>query len=505
MPELIEYTCSVAGCDNTRISYEANCTWCHKVWCLNHVNDDAHQCAVVERTLPSNLRYPEWKLIRDDANRIELTKLLAQVIEHQSHIINDAISLRPGHLCTMDIPVDYEALKESKWFAYYNLHFLILFDDKVKWLLRVRQTRGQRLPKEITETVIKSEVATVNLLKGYGIPVPGAYLPAHMDASKAKENDTTLDYFFYEYMTGSPVQLFTKGFCVEDIPPEATMRHLIEEYAGMQIQLSNIRVPYKALGCIYPTDSGETQVGPIVSRGCFMNPKPPYFMGPFSSLRELTLAHIEAALRYIKLNALQGRHPLDEYLWHLEMRELVAASKELAEESEELFIKHVDKKGDEMMVDGNGTIVGILDWEWAYVTTKRDALSTPWIFNRTFAYIKAGSNELTEAEKFLITCYEHHHRPDLANCVRGGRLYLRLERIGFYDPVYRKSGFRQVFGKDIPADFDPPSEDVDWRVYMIKRYQNDIGLREVMERFEWTLEKAEMEASRWVRKEEKKG
>nr|XP_019007641.1 uncharacterized protein I206_07656 [Kwoniella pini CBS 10737]OCF46422.1 hypothetical protein I206_07656 [Kwoniella pini CBS 10737] len=382
----------------------------------------------------------------------------------------------------MSIPPDYQTLKTSKWFAYCNVHFLITFDDGVKWLLRVRQNRSHRLPTALTTPVIKSEVATLMLLKSKGVPVPAAYLPPHLREKNDAQNMTDLDYFFYEYISGIPLHLPFKGYFSEIDLPEDQLEGFIEEYCKIKIQLSNLHLPYSKLGCIYPSGEGITEVGPIVSLGCFMNPTSPHFMGPFTTYKEMMLAKIDAALRYVKVNALQGGYTVDEYLWHLEMRELVAASKVLIAIPTELFIKHNDSKGDEMMVNEDGKIIGIIDWEWAYVTTKSDAFSTPHFFNRTFAYMK-GSNSLSHAEDLLIECYKRHGRDDLAECVKEGKLYLRMERIGYYDPAFTKSGFREVFGEDVPKDFNPPDDDAGWRKYMLKRYEHDQTLKEVIDKY----------------------
>nr|XP_019050674.1 hypothetical protein I302_01113 [Kwoniella bestiolae CBS 10118]OCF29604.1 hypothetical protein I302_01113 [Kwoniella bestiolae CBS 10118] len=133
----------------------------------------------------------------------------------------------------------------------------------------------------------------------------------------------------------------------------------------------------------------------------------------------------------------------------------------------------------------------------AYVTTKKDAFSTPWLFNRSFKYVREGLNSLTHPEELLVKQYENLGYPNLADCVRKGRLYLRLDRIGYYDSAYKKSGFREVFQGDIPSDFDPPENDVDWRIYMMRKYRNTEGLGEVLQKFGWSIERAEEEAKQF--------
>ena len=58
----------------------------------------------------------------------------------------------------------------------------------------------------------------------------------------------------------------------------------------------------------------------------------------------------------------------------------------------------------------------------AYVTTKEDAFARPVAFTSS-----EGSNDSTPNEDVLIQAYLELGRADLADCVRGGRLYHRLE------------------------------------------------------------------------------
>nr|XP_018265006.1 uncharacterized protein I303_03188 [Kwoniella dejecticola CBS 10117]OBR87164.1 hypothetical protein I303_03188 [Kwoniella dejecticola CBS 10117] len=464
------------------MGYTARCNWCYRIWCPEHTEQDCHRCAQALRTEPYADSVVELRKIQEVVEAEELTKLLDKVKSREDVFVEQAQHLRPRHTCTLDVPPDYANLKASKWFAYCNVHFLIRFDDGVKWLLRVRQTRSHRLPSALTAPIIQSEVATLTVLKNGGVPVPAGFMPPHLVPGSSLEDATDLDYFFLEFMEGTPLSLPFSGYFSEIQLPDDQLADFIEEYAKTRIQLSNLRLPYTKLGCIFPSEDAISDIGPIVGLSCFMNPSQPHFMGPFSTFKDMMLAKIDAALRYSKINALQGSYTVDEYLWHLEMRELVAASKELGEAPTELYIKHDDSKGDELSVDSDGKIIGILDWEWAYVITKNDAFYTPHFFNRTFAYMK-GSNALSHAEKMLIECYKRHSREDLAECVRKGKLYLRLERIGMYEPAFTKKGFREVFGDDMPKDINPPEDDDGWREYMIDRYKDDEDVKEVIARY----------------------
>ncbi|WVQ96995.1 hypothetical protein IAU59_004104 [Kwoniella sp. CBS 9459] len=511
MPELYEHVCQFPGCTKITFGYYAVCRWCFEARCSEHNRTKYHHCTSLGKIKNHSEKIKLKLEVLGASRRRVFTDVLDLMRESIEWFRVELKALRPRHECTITLPEDVDAFMDATKNSGFNYHFRITFDDGVEWFLRVRQNRGPRPPREIAHAVVSSEVTTLNELHERGIPVPKAFLPPDADSVPSSHiTAPPLDYFYYERIEGKPYDVQRKHhhWGLFDLSDQQ-LDHFIEQFARVQIRLSDLRLPFKKIGCLIPSssDPGKVEVGPIVTRGCFMNRKSPYFLGPFTTNKERYLAHIDAALRYIFYDALQKGRPVDEYLWHLELRELVMASKELDEDLDQVYIKHDDEKGDHLMVDHENNVVGILDWEWAYVTTKAEAFSTPWLFNRTPEYVFLGSNALTPEEVKLCECYEQLGRPDLAQCVRKGRLYTRLNRIGGYDPAYSKSGFREVFGQDIPSDFKPPYEDVDWRVYMMKRYKDIKGLRKMMDKYGWTIERAEAEAVKWhkERKEQLQG
>ncbi|WVQ96998.1 hypothetical protein IAU59_004107 [Kwoniella sp. CBS 9459] len=493
MPELFLRQCHVPECANTIMCYFANCYACGKACCKEHDPCESHQCIGEEAAKLQRLS-SVTELIRDNMDWFE----------------NELKILRPDHVGSITLPDDLKAFLEAARGSGFNYHFHISFEDGVEWLLRVRKNEWGRTFPEVTRQGVESEVSALQLLRENCMPVPEAFFPPSLLDTSQDANAPPLDYFYYTKIEGKPWRLPPWGLSGLDLP-EDQLDHFIEEYATVQIRLSGISLPFTKIGCVYPLSQEPKQyeVGPIQTRGCFMKPEPPYLLGPFSTNKERYLAHIDAALYYITHNALQASLPgtriiaVDEYLWHLELKELVSASKELDQVPDRVFFRHDDQKGDHLLVDEEQIVIGVLDWEWAYVTTKAEAFATPKLFYFRWAFL-GGSNAMTREEEKLIACYERLGRPDLAECVRKGRLYSRLQRIGVYDPTFRLKGFREVFGDDIPADFTPPSADVDWRVYMMKRYKDHEGLRSVMKKFGWTLERAEEEAVNWHREQVEK-
>ncbi|OCF31876.1 hypothetical protein I316_06474 [Kwoniella heveanensis BCC8398] len=293
-----------------------------------------------------------------------------------------------------------------------------------------------------------------------------------------------LDYFYTELIGGSPWTINKHPSSAIDLP-EDELRRFIEAFAQTQVQLSNLEVPVDKIGCLYPPSpngAGGVVAGPMSTNSCLRSPKPPYLLGPFSTLQERYLAQINAALEFGLLGAFTRRYRVASHLWHLELRELVENCAILADKPDKLYIRHDDAKGDHMMRNDKHEVVGIIDWQWAYATTKGEAFAAPAIFYTDLAYIFRGDNSLRRDEKILIEMYDREGRADLADCVRNGRLYHRLSRIGQYDTAYDKAAFREVLGP-LPDGFDPPKDDQGWKAYMLDRYKDDEGLKKVIEKF----------------------
>ncbi|WVQ96994.1 hypothetical protein IAU59_004103 [Kwoniella sp. CBS 9459] len=475
MPDYIETPCDYPGCKNRPVLSWAACYMCGEVRCAVHDTSETHGCIGIA----------DWKVRRqlsDKTTRRYLESIIHRLRQCQDGIIADCSGLRPGRTCTLAIPNDGDEITQSKLLGAFNVNFRLTFDDGVEWMVRVRQDEDHPGPVQVRDADIRIEVATLQWLKANGVLVPAAWLPSHMlDGSKGASGPP-LDYFYNELISGSPWKVEKHITRTIDLPAEQ-LRQFIEAYAQTQIQLSNVEVPVDKIGCLHvlPADQGVV-AGPMSTRTCLRSPKPPYLLGPFVSLRERYLAHIDAALEFNILGAFSPRYRVASHLWHLELRELVSNCSILAETPDKLYLRHDDAKGDHMLCDDKHEVAAIIDWQWAYVTTKGEAFAPPAIFYMDLNYVFKGDNSLRRDEKTLIEIYEREGRVDLADCVRNGRLYQRLSRIGQYDVIYDKKAFRQVLGP-MNGGFNPPKDNKEWKEAMLERYKDNEGLKQVIDKF----------------------
>ncbi|WVR05597.1 hypothetical protein IAU60_002616 [Kwoniella sp. DSM 27419] len=483
MPELIERICVIPECQAIVLHSCAVCWRCYETHCEKHKGGEYHPCARLPRKdFQKKAKATQERCLQD---------LLDCVRGYQNKLLEEVERLRPGQKCEIEIPQDAQSLLDSGLSGGFNVNIRLSFDDGVQWLVRIRQGKNHRLPRVIQDCSIRSEAATLNFLKTNGVPVSQAWLPSYL--MEDQEVEPPFDYFFCELLPGQSRRIPKHPWFPIDLPEDELFR-LISAYAQHQVNMSNAPVPVNKIGCVSPGAAPSTvRPGPIIARGGFQTHKPPYLLGPFATQQERYLAHIDAVLRYLDLDALNEKTPLDAYLWHLELREMVASCPLLAEEPDVLYIKHDDEKGDHFLLGEDNEMVGVVDWEWAYATTKGETFAAPRMFYVQLEFL-GGDNGMTAVEQTLIACYENLHRPDLAECVRQGRIYQRLATIGQYTKSSRLESFRELFNDSVPADFQPPSGHEEWRVYLLKRYGDHEGLQRLMERHDWTMARAEKEA-----------
>lgn len=117
----------------------------------------------------------------------------------------------------------------------------------------------------------------------------------------------------------------------------------------------------------------------------------------------------------------------------------------------------------------------------AYVTTKSEAFCAPMgmFWNEEWA---EGSNALTKDEHLLIETHERMGRPDLADCVRNGRIYQRLmESMRDDDPfnprLHHINALRDAFlGDKAGKPFETIEE---WKAAKMRDYGDDDRIREI--------------------------
>jgi len=115
----------------------------------------------------------------------------------------------------------------------------------------------------------------------------------------------------------------------------------------------------------------------------------------------------------------------------------------------------------------------------AYVTTKAEAFTTPSALYFGKPNFRDGINGLTLDVELLIEAYDRLGRPDLAECVRRGRKYQRMnEVLGGRPDLAQLNGLSEAFLGDKAGE---PSKTLDaWKERAMERYGGDEGSKRVM-------------------------
>ncbi|WVQ65206.1 uncharacterized protein L199_003379 [Kwoniella botswanensis] len=245
--------------------------------------------------------------------------------------------------------------------------------------------------------------------------VPKMHLPTGEDGIGHDE----LQYLFLNFVEGQPLHpAILNG---EESPQ--ILAQVIQDYALFQIKIKS--VPFDRIGSIYPDplNSSSTTVGPLIDL-CFCFDDPPHF--------------------------LEWEDDTDE---------------------RKFYLKHADDKGDHIFVDDEGHITGIIDWEWAYVTSKTEAFSPPLAIILPSSFWE-GDNTLSSLEEMLITEYVNLGHSDLAKCVQEGKFYQRLHiLLGYHPELNHLKALREI----VTGDKIFFANDGEYKDLCLTRYGEDEG------------------------------
>jgi hypothetical protein len=152
---------------------------------------------------------------------------------------------------------------------------------------------------------------------------------------------------------------FVKGKSLE-LPVEQpfNLKTLVGDIAKFLITLS--LTPFTGgIGCLLE----DGTVGPHHAQ-TFHTDTPPHAYGPYRTMRELYLTHIQHVLEDIESGKEDKKEAVAMYVGHLELREIVEACEEFAKSETHFYFTHADSRPSQFLVDNNGRLTAIVDWEW---------------------------------------------------------------------------------------------------------------------------------------------
>lgn len=378
-----------------------------------------------------------------------------------------ASTLRDGIGCT--IPLETAEDPANDMVGGMNYHFTIVFEDNVTWICRTRRQNISSPPIELQNAIIESEVSTMQFLFNVGLPVPRV----HGYSPHSDTNAVGRPFILMDMIKGKPLNWYAAD--------DAAKKHVLRQLADIFITLS--QHPFETIGCLYHSGSSFT-IGPMTfddhatqdTDGTLIP------LGPFPDCESYLSALIERNLQFILEGKAYSNARIDAYLVHLALRDyLPAISAFYAPSGGKFFLKHMDDKGDHIIVDDAFNIVGIIDWEWAQFVPKSDAFAAP-LFLLDVAKYYDGHNQLSAEEILFANIFEDKGHSDLADAVRGGRVHHRIAHCIGGD-VDNLDDFSKLFlGLRKFVAHEHPAEDswVKWKDNALVEYRLDNGLQKLL-------------------------
>lgn len=271
-----------------------------------------------------------------------------------------------------------------------NYHARVLFDDgSPPWLLRVPRVTSYEvgLPESLVEHLVLSEYATLRFLENTKVPAPRAYGYGIYGSGK-EDHDVGVSFLLMEHLPG--VAWDGEGTDGQKVKVLSGLASILNELA---------QYPFAQAGSLVPHTSTPSMVSvSAMASDRFLALTPD---GPFDDAESYYASFAEQYLALICDGQLYTEYPVDAYLVYCFLKDNVSQlTSRDASGSREFFLKHVDDKGDHILIDENFNITGIIDWEMARTVTRSEAFG-PSLVTADMNDLCAGKVSLTAMDQIL--------------------------------------------------------------------------------------------------------
>lgn len=377
-----------------------------------------------------------------------ISKLLETI--NRDALCARAEALRDGLKCTLNLPIAEKAYFNFDILGGRNYHGSIVFEDGKAWLARFRLPNHNEPPLQERNFDRRSEFATYRFLARTAAPVPEVYDVADDGDPK---NPVGAGYILLEKLPGKPLAWHKAN--------ETQKGKFSRQLADIYIDLEEHS--FNELGRLQLSPTGVLEVGPAFfdydSKG---NSIP---CGPFSQSNDYYKTVILRQIQLINSSEIVTSTPSDLYLVYMTLLEHLPPN-----ESGAFFLRHVDSRDANFLVDEEYNITGIIDWELATITTKGSAFQSPLLmYHLGELYHKGLSTPSEDEKRFAKILGEENGAVDLS-VLAAQKLYFRLDLVLETDPLEREdfvglfSGWWKAANKENFFDWDT------WREQALEKY-----------------------------------
>ncbi|CAG7936916.1 unnamed protein product [Penicillium olsonii] len=447
--------CDCEGCDKPSVRTYGDCVLCDHHFCVKHLGPEYHTC-------------PKWEDEHrygpaiQESEKKEITTLIDKI--NISALTQRASSLRNGLACSVAQGLQYDRALRSSVMGGMNYHIEILFEDGISWLARIRRFNATSPPPELRDYILGSEFSTLQFLSKTKVPVPTVF-----DFNPDESNPVGVGYIMMEKLPGKPLRWSLTT-------PEQRQR-VTSQLADIYIELKAF--PFSVMGSFNQQNSSH--IGPI-ARESLADFKDLHMkmLGPYTSSEEFFNAHIRMILDLITRQESYVNRPVDAFLIHRFLLDTVPKIFSNNHLDDGMFyLKHADEKGDQILVDNDFNITGIIDWEWAQTDSKSAAFNSP-IVLLPVADFYTGADSIGEDEVYFAECLEEKGHPDLGEIVRNGRLIHRMQFCCGYDLDDWDGFIGLFFGLLKILGIEGDSNWESWKADALDRYREDPQLKQIL-------------------------
>uniref|UniRef100_A0A8H7K195 Aminoglycoside phosphotransferase domain-containing protein n=1 Tax=Bionectria ochroleuca TaxID=29856 RepID=A0A8H7K195_BIOOC len=337
------FDCSVSECGRPSArAVGAGCDMCSSYFCRVHMSRDFHKCSTGDLDIAT---YNELIIA-------EIGRLRAQI--NEKAVCELASSLNDGKPCIIEYPSKVVGLGALMGCA--NYHARIRFGDgSPSWLMRVPRVSGFAVgfPVSLAEYLIRSEYATLKFLETTAVPAPRAF--SFGIPSQGTDHGIGVCFLLMEELSGKPWD------------GQGDTAKIWKGLAEIFMELE--KHPFTKAGSLYVESPDDL---PSVSATASDRFVCLYSYGPFETSVAYYTAWAEQYLALIADDQLYPQFPIEAYLVY---RFLQDNAFQLSDSEDKFFLKHVDDKGDHLMVDEDLNITGIIDWQMARIVPRREAFA----------------------------------------------------------------------------------------------------------------------------------
>ncbi|KAI0398391.1 hypothetical protein F5Y17DRAFT_410287 [Xylariaceae sp. FL0594] len=513
------WTCDFAECNSAAVRGQGDCVLCNRHLCSRHLQSEAHTCPRFEDV---DAYFPAAA----SAESRELRALVSKI--NIPALTSRASTLRGGMPCSARLDPDPSAVGNGGRLLMggMNYHIPLVFSDGTEWLARVRRgasgASAKAPPRELRDHILLSEVATLRLLARTTVPTPRVHDFALEDSPAGR--DVGVGYILTEKLPGSPLD---PGWNDSECTTAEQKERVLDQLADVHSPPREGDVDNDSNNIVVGPFARESETDFVIGPTNEMRP-----LGPFQSWEEYRRSSLNLTLDLILRGELYCTTTcaVDAYLIHrylIDLLPLVVASspppsldpttshtahpseaeqkrrggqQEKENENDErggdsgqkqkqkqnnfFYLTHADAKGDHILVDSSYTITGILDWEWSYTAPAEHAFNSP-IALLPIGDFYAGVNSISDDESLFARLLEEKKgRPDLAQCVRNGRVQHRFDFCCGHS-LEDWDGFLGLF-KGL-RDAVKVGQKLDWESWKsaaLGRYKEDAGLQVLLGRQE---------------------